>query len=286
MAAIKPIIIQNAKKIKESFRRKIARRITKEYPPKVETFFLKDIGAVEFANWDNPLVTSLHLDLNMVAFFKQFINEGDFAIDIGANIGDTTVPISLAAGVTGLTLGFDPNPYVFKILQKNASLNKDKTNIEPIPYAISEQEEEFYYISSEASFGNGGISITKESKHGKFIYPQKIKGVNLKNFLEKNYKNRLSKLTFIKIDTEGYDKEILKSIRDLISVYKPTIIAECFGKSSNNDKIELYEVIEQLGYDIYYFEDFNIKTKIQKMIQKNDITNYKQTINIYATPII
>ena len=272
------------KYLKASFRRKIARRITKEYPPKIDTFDVKGIDTVEFANWDNPLVAPLQLDSNMIAFFKKFIKEGDLAIDIGANIGDTTVPIALASGASGLTLGFDPNPYVFKILQKNASLNKDKTNIEAIPFAITEREEEFYFISSEASFANGGISTTKESKHGKFIYPGKIKGVNLKKFLEENYKNWLPKFSFIKIDTEGYDKEILKSIKDLITVFKPTIIAESFDKASNAEKIELYEVIEQLGYDVFYFEDFNIEAKVQKLDHKNDITNYKQTVNIYATP--
>lgn len=270
--------------LKNSFRRKIARRITKEYPPKIDTYHFKNIGPVEFANWENPLVGSFPLSEDTTDFFKQFIKQGDLAIDIGANIGDTTVPIALCTGVNGMTLGFDPNPYVFKILQVNASLNKDKTNIIPVPCAISEKEEEFYFISSEASFANGGISPTKESIHGKFIYPQKIKGVNLKQYLEENYQEWLPKFSFVKIDTEGYDKEILKSIKDLITAYKPTIIAESFGKATDTAKVELYEIISNLGYDIYYFEDFNIKANIQKLTDKQDIIKYKQTINIYALP--
>lgn len=267
-----------------SLRRKIARRITKEYPPKINIYDLKDVGRVEFANWTNPLVSPLQLSADMTAFFRQFIKPGDLAIDIGANIGDTTVPMALCAGAKGLTLGFDPNPYVFKILEVNASLNKDKTHIIPLPFAISQKEEEFYFISSEASFGNGAISPTKESTHGKFIHSQKIKGVNLKKFLEENYKEWLSKFSFIKIDTEGYDKEIIKSIKDLLSECKPVIIAESFGKASNPAKIELYEVIEQLGYDIYFFEDFNINAQVKKLVDKNEITAYKKTINIYALP--
>lgn len=272
------------KYLKASFRRKIARRFTKEYPATIENFQVKGLGNIEFANWSNPLAAPVELNTNMIAFFQRFIKEGDMAIDIGANIGDTTVPIGLCTGKTGLTLGFDPNPYVFKILEVNASLNKDKTNIVPIPYAIAKQEEEYYFISSEASFGNGGISLSKESKHGKFIYPKKIKGVQLKNYLEENYKDRLPRFSFIKIDTEGYDKEVLKSIGDLITAYKPTIIAESFGKASNEDKVELYEVIDQLGYTIYHFEDFDISAKVEQLAEKNDITRFKHTINIYAIP--
>jgi FkbM family methyltransferase len=268
----------------ESFRRKKARRITQEYPPKIYSFDLKDEGKIEFANWDNPLLSPKTVSQEMVDFFKKFIKKGDLVIDIGANIGDTTVPMALAAGNSGITLGFDPNPYVFNILKINASLNKEKQNIVPLLNAISVKEEDFYYISSEASFSNGAISPTKESKHGKFIYPNKIKGINLLQFLEKNYKEKLNDFSFIKIDTEGYDKEIIKSIYDLIEKYKPTIVAESFGDSSPEEKVELYNVIEQHGYEIFYFEDFDINTKIIKLENSHEITNWKKTINIYAVP--
>lgn len=269
---------------KESFKRKKARRITQEYPAKIYSFDLKDEGKIEFANWDNPLLSPKTVSQEMVDFFKKFIKKGDLVIDIGANIGDTTVPMALAAGNSGITLGFDPNPYVFNILKINASLNKEKQNIIPLLNAISVKDEDFYYVSSEASFSNGAISPTKESKHGKFVYPNKIKGINLLQFLEKNYKEKLNDFSFIKIDTEGYDKEIIKSIYDLIEKYKPTIVAESFGDSSPEEKVELYNVIEQHGYDIYYFEDFDINAKIIKLENSHEITNWKKTINIYAVP--
>jgi FkbM family methyltransferase len=271
---------------KESLVRKKARRITQEYPPKVETFQIEQLGTVEFANWTNPLVAHMQtrLSTSMIAFFKQFIKEGDLAIDIGANIGDTTVPIGLATGATGLTVGFDPNPYVFKILQKNATLNPGKMNIAPEPYAISVKEDEYYFISSEASFSNGGLSKTLHSKHGKFIYPNKVKGVNLHSFLKEHYSPWLSKLSFIKVDAEGYDKEILKSIADLIAKYKPAIVAESFGTASNDEKMELFDVIANLGYEIYYTQELDASAKTKKIENRKEITNWKETINIYAIP--
>jgi len=270
---------------KESFRRKKARRFTRDYPAKINSFDLKDEGIVEFANWDNPLVSPKVVSQEMVDFFKKFIKQGDLVIDIGANIGDTTVPMALAAGITGITLGFDPNPYVFNILKINATLNKKKQNIIPQLNAISVKEEDFYYVSSEASFSNGAISQTKESRHGKFIYPNKIKGINLLQFLEQNYQEKLNNFSFIKIDTEGYDKEIIKSIPGLIDKYKPVIVAESFGDSTPAEKEELYNVISGHGYEIFYFEDFDINAKIIKLKNRHEITNWKKTINIYAVPV-
>ncbi|MGN6297404.1 MAG: FkbM family methyltransferase [Ginsengibacter sp.] len=269
---------------KESFRRKKARRFTKEYPARIDSFKLKDEGKIDFANWENPLVISKQITQDMVDFFKKFIKKGDLVIDIGANIGDTTVPMALAAGNTGIALGFDPNPYVYKILEINSSLNKEKQHIVPLPYAITVDDEEFYYVSSEASFANGAISSTKESMHGKFIFPDKIKGVNLQSLLEKNYNNKLDSFSFIKIDTEGYDKEIIKSLSGLIQKYKPVIVAESFGKSSPKAKEELYNVIEKHGYEIFYFEDFDVKANIIKIEKSQEMNRWKNTINIYAVP--
>ncbi len=256
-----------------------------EYPARIDHFHLDGIGDIEFANWTNPLTEKIKIHDGMVNFFKKFIKPGDLAIDIGANVGDTTVPMALSTGREGLTLGFDPNPFVFKILQKNASLNQDKMRLIPVPYAISKQDgEEYFFISSEASFGNGAISPVKDSTHGKFVHPDKVKGVNLHQFLKREYPEWIKKFSFIKIDTEGYDKEILKSISDLIAVCKPVIVAESFGKASDEAKMELFETIARHDYDIFYFADFDINAAIEKVPAKEDMLKWKQTINIYAIP--
>jgi FkbM family methyltransferase len=271
--------------IKLSLKRKRARRVTQEYPHTISRFELEREGLVEFANWDNPLLTPVEITQPEIDFYRKFIKKGDVVIDIGANIGDTTVPMAIAAGKEGVTFGFDPNPFVFKILEVNATLNRDKAHIIPVLNAITVQEEEFYYISSEASFANGGISPTRESIHGKYIYPEKIKGVNLLEFFNRNHQKLLDRLTFIKVDTEGYDKEILKSISDLISRYKPVLVAESFGKSTDEAKKELFEVIHSYGYRLFYFADFREGTPTEEIKTAEDMIRWKDTINLYAIPV-
>ncbi len=265
-------------------RRKIARHFTREYDLTIRKLMMEKDGSIEFAEWNNPLAPEVDIRQETVDFFRKFIKEGDLVIDIGTNIGDTTVPMGIAAGAAGMTLGFDPNPVVFKIVVKNSSLNKDKTNIVPYRYAVTAEEEEFYFVSSEASFANGGISKTRKSRHGRFIYPEKVKGVNLMDFLIDKYDSWLSKLSFIKIDTEGYDKEIIKSISKLVDKYKPVLVAESFGKSSNEEKLELYDLIKEHGYKIYYFSDFDSNAEIFELKEREDIIKWEKTINIYSIP--
>jgi FkbM family methyltransferase len=270
---------------KESFRRKQARRYTREYPATVNDYVLEKDGAVRFANWDNPLVPEIKINQAAVDFYRKYISKGDMVIDIGTNIGDTTVPMALAAGSGGLTIGFDPNPVVFKILEINSSLNREKTNIVPYRYAITAREEEFYFISSEASFSNGAISQTRESNHGRFIYPEKVRGVNLMEFLDENHASWLPRLSFIKIDAEGYDKEIIKSISPLIEKYKPVLVTESFGDSSVSEKHELYDVIHRNRYRIYYFSDFDVEAGTTELKNRDDILRWKETVNLVSIPV-
>jgi len=267
--------------LKKSVKRKIARRITKEYPVRIDTFKTKDYGEFKFANWENPLVDKKIIDEKYLDFLKKFIGEGDFVIDIGANIGHMTVPLSIICGKTGLTLAFDPNPYVYKILLKNAELNNHIANIQSYNFAITDIDDEFYYNSSEASFTNGGISREKISRHGKYSLSQKIKGINLEFFLANKYPDRLSKLKLIKIDTEGYDKEIIKSISNLLLQYHPVVISECFGKSSQMDRFEHFELLASKGYSLFHINDFNINTEIVPIINKEDMLKWKH-FDFYA----
>ncbi|QIP14872.1 FkbM family methyltransferase [Spirosoma aureum] len=270
--------------LKESFARKKARRITSKYGHETNTFQLADDGLVEFANWKNPLVEPKIITQGEINFFRRFVPRGSFCIDIGANIGDTTVPMALAAGKEGVTLGFEPNPMTHEILVANAQLNSRTTNIVPLPYAITMEDGEFFYSSSEASFGNGGVSASVEEakKHGNFQLQQKIKGINLLTFLNDRYKDQLSRLSLIKIDVEGHDQEVIESISPLIAQYKPVLIAECFSESRLDERTELYNTVANLGYTLFYFEDFEESTTIIRL-SPQDMNRWKN-FNFYAVP--
>lgn len=264
-----------------SFKRKIARRFTKKYPFHIDLFEIEGVGKIKFANWDNPLVEKKIISKENIEFFKKFVSEGDFAIDIGSNIGHMTIQMAIATGTKGLTIGFDPNPYVYEVLTENIKLNPDKTNIAAFNFAITDRNEDFFYNSSEASFNNGGISINKENRHGKFSLKTKVKGVNLESFLENEYFDFISKLKLIKIDTEGYDKEIIKSIANLLKKYKPTVITECFGKNKPEERFEQFDLLKSLGYSLYYFSDFHSNAEIVPINVKEDMMKWKH-FDLYA----
>jgi FkbM family methyltransferase len=261
------------------FKRKLekwkTKRTFREYGHQVETYDLPKDGKIDFAVWLNPLEKPKKITQGGVDFFRKFIKEGDLAVDIGTHMGDTTVPMALAAGKKGLVLGFDPNPHVFKIFTVNASLNKDKVNIKPLPYAITHEDGEFYFTSSEASFNNGGIETTETNRHGNFTLKQKVKGIKLEKYLKENLNDKLSSLSFIKVDTEGYDKTVLESITGLLESQKPTIVAECFGKLTKEERGDLFDLLHSRGYILHHFDDFDASTKFILIEDREGMNRWK-----------
>lgn len=268
----------------ESIRRKKARRQFQEYPYKISRFDLPTTGAIEFANWENPLVAPKEIRQEEVDFFKKFVPAGSLVIDIGANIGHLSVAAALANGKTGLNLAFDPNPHVFRILEVNARLNADKTNIQPHNFAITDREEAFFYRSSEASFNNGGISQDDSAFHGKFVLPTKVRGVVLEQLLREKYPEWMDKLALIKIDTEGYDREIIKSIRGLLARYKPVVISECFGKSTPEQRHEHFDLLADQGYTLHHIEGFRADTPVVRIESAADMNRWKH-FDFFAVPV-
>jgi tRNA G37 N-methylase Trm5 len=75
-----------------------------------------------------------------VAMMRQFVGAGDTVIDVGANIGDLTLPIARMAGETGKVFAIESHPDVFNILCANLALN-DIKNTTPINAFIASTQE-------------------------------------------------------------------------------------------------------------------------------------------------
>lgn len=267
--------------IRQSIARKRARRITRKYDTVIDHFEIEGIGRIDFANWTNPLVEKKVISRSQVDFFAKFLKPGDLAVDIGGNVGHMTIAMSLAAGREGRVVSFDPNPFVYDILVKNAGLNPGLTRIDTFPYAIADHEGEFYYNSSEASFNNGGISEDTNSRHGRFALDHKIKGIKLESLLEEKYPEELGKLRLIKIDTEGYDKEIIRSIRPILQKYRPTVITEVFKNNDASARAEQFELLSSCGYTMYYFSDFVADAEVIRIENKDQMMQWKH-FDMYA----
>ncbi len=218
-----------------------------------------DLGdnTVHFACWSHPHrgEAKKTVTAQMISAYREILQEGDFCIDIGAQTGDTTLPMAVAAGKNGCTLALEPNPYVYHVLEKNARANHHVANIKTMMAAAGSCEGFMKFEYSDAGFCNGGRHENIPAiKHG---HPFKLEVfcIDLEKELREDYPELLSRLKFIKVDAEGYDLYILQSVRDIIKTYQPVIKAEVFKRTDTKYRKQLLTFFLELGYLVYKIVD-------------------------------
>jgi FkbM family methyltransferase len=269
--------------IKRKLRKRKLKNTFQEYGFQLKQFELEGLGKIEYAQWLHPFEEQKEISLAHVDFYRALSKPGGLIIDIGAHTGDTTVPMALAVGKEGTVLALEPNRFVYKVLQENANLNTSLTNIVPLPYAATEKAGTFTFNYSDASFCNGGFLSQIENSRHHHNYTLEVEGIELESYLFENYAAILEQLQLIKVDAEGYDKEILKTIPRLINTYRPAIMAECYKRLNQQEREELFDTITQHNYRLYYIEDFIDKgTRVE--LKREDMME-REHFEMLALPV-
>jgi FkbM family methyltransferase len=238
-------------KIRNLFEKIGIRPKTKKYGYEIKNFKIHDIN-INYAQWLHPSESNKKILTNEVDAYKRVISKGDFCIDIGAHSGDSTIPMAIASGKEGCVLALEPNPFVYHVLEKNIRLNRQHTNIKSImAAATTELNHGFMDFEYSTNFCNGGkhenISFFS---HG-HSFTLNVFCLNLEKELQNDFPDYLPKLKFIKLDAEGYDLFILKSIKNIISRYRPLVKAEVFKDTDKKYRLNLLKFFKHHKYKVY-----------------------------------
>ena len=236
-------------------------------------------GPVDYVHWLYHAEGETAVSAAEVAELRRFLRPGDLAIDIGAHIGDTTLPMALACGPEGLVLAFEPNKHVFEGLAATAKLNTGKTRIVPLPYAVTETAGHFTFHYSDASFANGGqFSGVSVWRHG-HSFPLEVEGRPLQTILA-DYAERLPRLRYIKIDVEGSELTLLRGIEDVIAAHRPYLRLEVYKRSPEQTRRELFALVGKHGYAIHRVTDGSL---FGERIGEDDVMRWRH-FDIFAVP--
>ena len=228
----------------------------KKFEYVIEDHRLDDID-FKFASWKHPASGEITFDQGIFDFTKSYLNPGDIVIDVGTHVGIETMMYALAVGKEGKVYGFEPNPYVFESFEKTCELNKDIVNIIPIMKAITEENGTYTFHYSDAAYCNGGFASETDAGVGAcgHSHPIEVEGVNFLDWLRENAPNDITKIKLFKTDTEGYDLQILKSVRLFLSIVRPIIQSELFYSLSDDEIQNQLQFLDDLDYANFYFPE-------------------------------
>lgn len=198
--------------------------------------------------------------------FSELIPKDSVVLDIGAHVGAFTVVFASCLGDEGKVLAFEPNPKTFDVLQKHANDNP-QFNIIPYNYACTPENKKYTFNYSDPNIYdvgmNGGLfdGLEKENEIKQFHnHKIEVDGVNITDFLNQNHNDLINKIKFIKTDTEGLDKEVLKTLAPIIKSNKPVLMVEAFKALNKEEILDFYNVLKSFDYEIYDVSPLDNKT--------------------------
>ena len=190
-------------------------------------------------------------------------------IDIGANIGDTASLMSEKA--SGKYLCVEGDPKFLPYLKNNVKKITESEIIISENYC-SDEDSETEQLQVESQNGTAKLVASKD-KTGVKIQLKRldtiIKGAP-----------SFEKSNLLKIDTDGFEINILKGAFGFIKKAKPVVHIEFtpdFYKSLDQDPFELINVLVKLGYrKALFFDNFGLPVEI---ISLTDIEKVKEMIS-------
>ena len=191
----------------------------------------------------------------MFEYIKQNYIENTNIIDLGGNIGTTTLLMSEVLSNNCKIYTFEP--LYSDILFKNIVDNNLTDKVEIYPYGVGNQIQTLKIkpinLSDNINFGGVSIIHSLEDKDDSY----KIDIVPLDYF---NFEN----ISLIKIDVEHMEIEVLEGSLNLIKRCKPTIIIETYQLDTLK-QTNIFKELVALGYEIdilpHGYMDYIMKIK-------------------------
>jgi len=154
-----------------------------------------------------------------VRTISPYLGRGGVAVDVGANLGFMSGILSGLVGPGGRVHSFEPSPVLYGKLVEVIDAN-DFTNVSPYNMGCGKEESSLVLYSPLSS----GHATLRPSAGMEGRTPEKrvVRIVKLDDFLGP----KLERLDLLKIDTEGYEDEVLAGAAGIIEKFKPIIYIE------------------------------------------------------------
>ena len=236
-------------------------------------FFLKKFFFPEPVLLKRRLERSIkNKDENEIDLLKRFIKPGTDSIDVGVYRGVYSYEMSKYSKKVH---SFEPNPLIFKYINKN--LKKISNNIDLYNFALSNENK---VSNLRIPIRNKKIDKENYEEHylmgratvhelNNFQDYEKFE-ITLKKIDDFNFDNEIS---FMKIDVEGHEMEVIEGGKLFIKKNKPVLLVEIEERHSKKNIHHSIDYINGLGYNSYFYDENNLK-KTSELKNMKLFTNF------------
>lgn len=224
-----------------------------------QTRYLKTMHFCFFVFYDFGFLKNNH-SFKYHYFVKNLINEGDYVLDLGANLGYFSKIFSRAVGMKGKVICIEPVNIFYNTLKWGL---RKQSNCIFYNHALGLENKtiELVLPKMNGNFRTGlaHIDTSNNEKTDCYIFEtEMVQGsVLLKD---------LNQLDYIKCDIEGYEEFVLPEMIEILIKHKPMIQVETVG----SHKIIIFNLMKELGYIQYGLREQKIVKDFQDELECGD----------------
>lgn len=189
-----------------------------------------------------------------VKLFDSLVSPNDTVLDVGANIGCTTI---LFADRARKVYSFEPSPSTFQFLQKNID-TAQLENVSLVNLGLGREAGRFDLTFSGDNRSGGFVSNKLRASAGHNV--ESIEIVCGDSYVENN---QIRSIDFIKIDVEGFEKDVLQGLSNTIQRCRPTVALElnhwCLNAFQRISVPDFFDFLRQIFPYLYAVEKEDIR---------------------------
>ena len=228
---------------------------------------------------DRQVITTGCYDSELHNFLRSYIKPDMIVFDVGANIGEITLHLSLLVGEMGKVWAFEPAPLIRSRLINNLNLNSFSSNVAVRSEALSDVNGDAKFAIADIGIENQGMGSLVNTDNGVVSQEITVKTIKLDDFI---FENDIESIDFIKVDIQGGEPYFLRGAQKTLEKIGPDLVLEisstdlaCVNKTPN----DLISELKNCGYRIFTFDGKNISlTEVDKVADGEDIG-----INVFCT---
>ena len=175
-----------------------------------------------------------------IELIKPLCRPGDCVLDIGANVGDWTLPMAQRVGPLGRVIAFEPVPYLAETIVKTARVNRHSwVEVQQLALSAADGTTEF----SVERANSGGSRLGRLD--GDFSHIT-VRTARLDTLLAS--RPEIERIDFVKIDVEGFEEAVLQGARASLARFRPGLLFES-GLESPQQRKSIHDLLTGLDYE-------------------------------------
>ena len=176
---------------------------------------------------------------------RSHLRPGDVVWDIGANVGLFTFAAANVVGPGGQVLAVEADTWLVSLLRRSANLEANRDlQVDILPAAVSDRVGiSTFHIAARGRAANYLATSNGSTQSGGVREVQLVPTVSLDWLLTEYH----TAPTFIKIDVEGAEEQVLRGAERVLATVRPTVLCEVSAQACAG----VTKILKGYGYLLY-----------------------------------